>query len=471
MSATQQIILKSNREQPMLKRSAFLTFAATAAAAVTAGAQQRPPIRQLGPVVGKTAETFSSVAGIRPLPGGGVLVNDISGRKLVLYDANLGSPLVVADTTSATASAYAGQQGGLIAFRADSSIFVDPSSMSMLIVDGKGKIARVMSVPRTQDAAMLAGPLSTSVGFDPAGRLIYRGSPFGAIQRQFQRPGGAGGAGGFTPPDFPDSLPIIRVDLATRKVDTLAFGKIPKVKLDIQQSEGRFSVTTTINPLPTVDDFAVLPDGTLAMVRGSDFHVDYYAPDGTKTSAPKVGFDWQRLTDDDKVAFIDSVKAARARVDSAVAARTGGAAAGGATPGAVTPGGGGGANITIVGGPDGGPRRAQGGAARGGGAGPFGGGAGARVTFVSPSDLPDYKPAFFAGSTKADAEGNLWVRTIPTKKIEGGAVYDVIDRKGALVDRVQVPVNTTIAGFGADGSVYLSRQNGTTFTLEKAKLR
>ena len=442
-------------------KSIFSTLAVTAAASSLAGAQQRPAIRQLGPVVAKTTEAFPSIAGIRPLPNGGVLVNDIAGRKLLLYDAGLGTSVLVADTTSATASAYAGQSGGLIPFRADSSIFVDPSSMSMLIVDGSGKIARVMSVPRTQDAVMLAGPLSTSVGFDPSGKLIYRGSPFGAFRRQVRRVDGPE-AGGFTPPAFPDSLPIIRVDLATRKVDTLAYGRIPKVKLDIQQSEGRFSATTIVNPLPTVDDFAVLPDGTLAMVRGSDYHVDFYAPDGTKTSAPKVAFDWQRLTDDDKVAFIDSVKAARARVDSAAPTRAGGATAVGPTVG------GGGPNITIIGGPDGG---ARGGGGRGGAAGVLGGRGGPRVTFVSPSDLPDYKPAFFAGSTKVDAQGNLWVRTIPTKKVEGGAVYDVIDRKGALVDRVQVPVNTSIAGFGTDGSVYLTLQNNNAVYLEKAKLR
>jgi hypothetical protein len=447
----------------MQARSTFLTIAAVAAVSSTVAAQQRPAIRQLGPVVAKTTEAFPSIAGVRPLPSGGVLVNDMAGRKLVLYDAGLATSVLVADTTSATASAYAGQFGGLIPFRADSSIFVDPSSMSMLIVDGKGKIARVMSVPRTQDAGMLAGPLSTSVGFDPTGRLIYRGSPFGAFQRQVTRTDG-GGPGGFTPPTFPDSLPIIRVDLATRKVDTLAYGKIPKVKLDIQQSEGRFSATAIMNPLPIVDDFAVLPDGTLAMVRGSDYHVDFYAPDGTKTSSPKIVFDWQRLTDDDKVAFIDSVKAARARVDSATATR-----AGGTTTGAPAVGGGGGANIAIVGGPDGGPR--GGGGARGGAAGAFGARGGPRVTFVAPSELPDYKPAFFAGSTKADTQGNLWVRTIPTKKIDGGPVYDVIDRKGMLVDRVQVPVNTSIVGFGADGSVYLTLQTNNTVYLEKAKLR
>lgn len=432
-----------------------LVVCATAALPAIAGAQQRPPVRPLGPTVAKSSDSLASVSGVRPLSNGRVLVNDVAGRRLLLLDSSLVTAVVVADSTSATASAYAGRIGGLIPYRADSSIFVDPSSMSMLIIDGSGKIARVISVPRTQDVMMLAGGLSTGVGFDPRGRLVYRGSPFGNSGRGVRRDNGPEGPGGFTPPQFPDSLPIVRIDLATRQLDTVAFGRIPKVKVDVVQNEGRITITTQVNPLPTVDDFAVLPDGSVALVRGQDFHVDYYNADGTRFSAPKISFDWQRLTDEDKVAFIDSVKAARARQLSATAApATGTAVGGGAGRG------GGGAQVLIVGGP---------------GGGGIGGGPGDRgrpqLNFIAPSELPDYKPVFFAGSTKADAEGNLWIRTIPTKKIDGGPVYDVISRKGELVDRVQLPPNTTIVGFGADGFVYLSLQSNNIAYLEKAKVR
>src|SRR5438046_1517339 len=155
----------------MRMRSRLIAAAMIALPAIAA-AQQRPPIRQLGPIVAKSSDTFSSIAGLRSLGDGRVVVNEVRGRRLVLYDAGLVSPLIVADSTSATANACAGATAGLIHYRADSSIFVDPQSMSMLIIDGSGKIARVMSVPRTQDVAMLAGPLSTSVGFDSRGRLI-----------------------------------------------------------------------------------------------------------------------------------------------------------------------------------------------------------------------------------------------------------------------------------------------------------
>ena len=99
------------------------------------------------------------------------------------------------------------------------------------------------------------------------------------------------------------------------------------------------------------------------------------------------------------------------------------------------------------------------------------GGGQPNVNFIAPSELPDYKPPFFANSVRADAEGNLWVRTIPTKLIAGGPVYDVINREGKLVDRVQVPANRTIAGFGPDGSVYLVSRDGSTMTFERARVR
>jgi hypothetical protein len=213
------------------------------------------------------------------------------------------------------------------------------------------------------------------------------------------------------------------------------------------------------NPLPVVDDWAVLPDGTVAFVRGRDYHVDFRSPDGTLTSAAKIPFEWQRLTDDDKVAFIDSVKAARERLgaNAPLPALGGG---GGGAPGGGAP------QVMVF-------QSIQGGAQGGGGATRTtpNRNAGIQMQFVPPSELPDYKPAFFAGSTRVDPDGNLWIRTIPTSAVAGGPVYDVVNRKGELVDRVQVPEKTSILGFGAGGAVYLLRQDGDTTTLERASIR
>jgi hypothetical protein len=429
-----------------------LISTATLTLGSSAAAQSPPPIRPLGPVVARSSEAFTNVAGIRALPGGRVLVNDVMKRRVLLFDSTLTSFTVVADSTPATGNAYSGRFAGLIAYRGDSTLFVDPVSLSMLVIDPAGKVGRVMSVPRAEEVAALAGPISGGVGFDATGRLVYRSF---RPPRPVRSP-----EGHMMPPEIPDTVPIVRIDLATRQLDTVGFVKAPRPNMQVSRdAEGRVSVTSTINPLPVVDDWAVLSDGSIAFVRGRDYHVDWVNPDGTRSSSSKMPFEWQRLTDEDKVAFIDSVKAARERM----------AAAGGGPQQIVMSGGAPGAGeraaVTIV----------QGGGAPGGAAG----GAPARgnqamtprLNFVSPSELPDYKPPFFAGSARADADGNLWIRTIPTKVIPGGPVYDVVNRERGLVERVQVAAGRTIIGFGPGGVVYLAAREGTETYLERARVR
>ena len=450
-----------------------LRIAAPAAllAASAAGAQQGPAVRALGPVVATAGDTINTVAAVRALSDGRVIVNDPFGRRLLLLDQNLKLQSVIADSLNPAAT-YGPRPSGMIPFRGDSTLFVDAQSMSMLVIDPQGKVARVMAIPRSQDAGALTSSAFGSVGFDPTGggRFVYRAFPEMRIQRG---PGGPGGGGGgpmaFNFPTPPDTAAIVRVDLATRKVDTLTWIKVPQPKIDMQRdAEGRITgINVVNNPLPQVDDWALLPDGTVAAVRGRDYHVDFIAPDGAASSAPKVPFAWERLTDEQKVAFIDSVKAARARMANAPQTAAGAQAVDGmrmavregAARGAVE----GGVRMSIVmAGPggEGGPPRRE---------GPGGPTAVQSITssqtvFVQPSELPDYKPPFLANSTRADLDGNLWVR------IQGGYVYDVINKKGELVDRVRVPANRQIVGFGP-GTVYLTSREGTTTKLEVAKIR
>jgi hypothetical protein len=63
----------------------------------------------------------------------------------------------------------------LIAFRGDSTLFVDAQSLSMLVIDGNGEVGRVMSVPRAQDAMMLAAGGVGAGAFYSNGHLVYPG--------------------------------------------------------------------------------------------------------------------------------------------------------------------------------------------------------------------------------------------------------------------------------------------------------
>jgi hypothetical protein len=270
----------------------------------------------------------------------------------------------------------------------------------------------------------------------------------------------------------------------------VTFFKTPKINMTMARTpDGGMRVSSIMNPLPQGDDWALMSDGTIALVRTKDYHVDWLNPDGTVTASPKIPFQWERLTDEGKVAFLDSAKIA---IEKARAS------------GQFGPLGGGGPQLVMRGGPGGdgaaaGTRRDGAGAdaqrsatapapapnaqpgtmtvTAGGNTtvttvGPGGGGAGGPLpplVMVQPSELPDYKPAFVPGSTRADTDGNLWIRT--SQNVSARPVYDIINRKGELIDRVQLPANRVLVGFGSGGVVYLAVRDGATARLEKARVR
>jgi hypothetical protein len=409
------------------------------AAAMRAPAQQpqpAPPVRLIVAPEAKSPAVLAAPVAVRELPAGRLLVNDTQRRQLLLLDHDLATLTVVADSAGGGANSYGAGAGGIIPFMADSTLLVDPAGLSMFVIDPAGKIARVASVPRSQDAAALGTNTTTSPGLDAKGRLVYRG-----ISRVKQVTNG-----GLTIAEFPDSVDIDRVNLVTRRVDTAGFFKISKTNMIITQTEHGVSVGAEINPVQTIDDWAVLSDGSIAIVRGLDYHVDVVNPDGTLTSAPKMAFDWRPLTDDDKVAVIDSAKRA---VDRMIA--NGSAAA----------------MISMHGGGGAPPIGGHGGGAT---SGPASGGksAGPTIKMVSPSALPDYWPPFGQGAAKADVDGNLWVRTTARRADAiGGPIYDVIDRTGKLIDRIQVPPGRQIIGFGKGGTVYMAARDGGNAWLER----
>ena len=248
------------------------------------------------------------------------------------------------------------------------------------------------------------------------------------------------------------------------------------------------AVTVTLNGLPWIEQCLESlagtstvvvdngsTDGTVAFVRGADYHIDWVGADGTKSSSGKVPYEWQRLDDEGKAALLDSTRkemeAARERVQAQLAAggpmtmnpAGGAAAAAGFEVGvrmAVTAGAAGGAPP-----------------ARGGGDG-RGGAAGANqrielppINLVNADELPDYRPAFTAGASRGDFDGNLWVRT--TSPVgNAGPIYYIINAKSEVIDRVQLPESRQLVGFGKNGDVFLAvRDAEGNVRLERAKIR
>jgi len=418
--------------------SKIVCFALITAAASVARAQQLPPIRPIGPIERVSTAPLGTATTAVALSDGRVYVNDVLNRRVVLFDSTLSHAQAVADSTSVTAKAYGTRPGTLFAFRGDSALFVDPASQSMLVLGPDGKIDRVIAMPQTGTGAMFQINVLEGVpGFDTRGRLVSVMSA--AVPRA---PSTDPGKSLFQPPD---SAFLVSFDIASRAIDTIgsvrvAFGRFAMVR---DANGDMTSITLTPDILPVIDSWAIEHDGTVAAVRGRDFHVDRLGADRQWHSGPKLPFAWEHLSDDVKTAFIDSAVAAmKVRRDSMTAAR----GQRGPTPNTSGGGAGGG---------------------RGSGGGPPTAMIDGRPALT---DLPDYRPAFLpGGAARGDADGNLWIKT--TALDHGQPVYDIVSGTGALIDRVQLPPFRTIAGFGP-GVVYLAVVDpGGGVHLERAAIK
>jgi hypothetical protein len=286
-----------------------------------------------------------------------------------------------------------------------------------------------MAPPKPQDFPIMRA----GVGSDPRGGLIYRG-----VLRTPLPPPSADGTRVTLTPVQPDSQPIVRADFDTRQVDTLAWFRVPTTigaRVDRNPTTGQFTAFMRINPVPQAgDEWAVLPNGTLAILRAHDYHLDWIEPGGARRSSPKMPYDWVRLTDEEKQAKVDS---ARRVIDSVSAA--GGSALG----------------TFMMPTPDGAQQRIV----------PV-------VEYAPISEIPDYIPPFRSGALKADEEGNLWILPTMSANARGGLLYDVVNATGELIERVQVPFGRVLVGFGRGGTLYLARNEPARrgWVIEKVRV-
>src|SRR5476649_2618620 len=112
---------------------------------ISVRAQSSPPIHALGPILATSTEPLAAVSQVRAISGGRVIVNDNTGRRVLMFDSTLKRVTVIADTTSATGNSYSSRAGGLISYRGDSTLFVDPKTVSMLVIDPAGRIAKTLA--------------------------------------------------------------------------------------------------------------------------------------------------------------------------------------------------------------------------------------------------------------------------------------------------------------------------------------
>ena len=77
----------------------------------------------------------------------------------------------------------------------------------------------------------------------------------------------------------------------------------------------------------------------------------------------------------------------------------------------------------------------------------------------------------------ADADNRLWIRqgraapvVMPGAPPAPPPIYDIVNRQGVVVDRVQIPPTLTLLGFGP-GVVYFSSREGSGRVVAKYRYR
>ena len=382
------------------------------------GAQEKPiPIRQV--VIEATSpDTFP-----RPQllvwqwPDGGVVVADRSRGRLLLLDRNMKFVRIIADSTllggvrvpfgSFIAMPYAG----------DTSVIVDAGNSALIFIDRNGKQVRLVALPRGQDARNI-GTGYYGQFIDPQGRIVYRGN--------YPRPREVSPG---EPPRTQDSTAVVRADYDRRALDTLIAVRMLVGQIDITPPGSARQTLKMISNTGN-DDWAMLADGSIAVVRHQDYHIDWVYADGTRASTPKMPFDWRRLSDEEKQARIDTARILNERMD-----RLRDSMARSRLP----------VREELLS-----PNR----------------------VYATPAEIPDYfAPLRGANTLNPDADNRLWITPSTSLQARGGLLMDVVNKKGVIEERVQLPPNAAIAGFGPNGTVFLRVvQAGSANVLARARI-
>lgn len=445
----------------MMMNPRFGRIASTMFVLMTTRAATQPtvPVREVK-VTARAGSTFSSILQAREIADNALLVNDPLSRQLVKLDKSLGVMDVVLDSLAGQKGSYGSVPTSIISYPGDSTIVVDRAAKALVMLDPQGHVARSLAAPSssTDFRALFSGPAYAT----PDGDLVYR------VLTDPVRLSPKTGADGQVTSGWQrlDSAVLVRFRFTTRAVDTLArVRQSGAASITMRQSATSASIEAVVPLLEEVDDWTVLPDGTLALVRGHDYSIEFRDPEGRRDPRVKLPYVQKAVTDAGKTRMVDSTTAAWKALQAEAVAKGGNeyalavvfnawSAASQSTGGVPTA-----VEAPPAPAPPGSAARA---AARQ---------VSMNVVPPRPNDIPDYFPSVRPGTARSDREGNVWLApNTSTSSRQGELIYDVVSRAGKLVERVRVPVGRSIIGFGNSGAIYLiSREQDGRWHLERAE--
>lgn len=365
---------------------------------------QSVPTKQIGKADADFADPFTQIGGVRELKDGRVLVVDPRDKVVQLLDLKSGSALKVGRE---------GQGPGeyslpmnVVALPGDTSAIYDPLNQRYLLVGPDGKPAGFLTTRAESDDRPEgqrgggAGPMfrmgmNPPRGTDRSGNIYSAGAPFRM------------GADGPAPLD---SAALQRFDRAKKSYETIAYLKVPKP----QVSGGANRMEVRIggaNPFAPRDDWAVAPDGRVAIVYASDYRVEWIQPNGQRLKGPATPYNKTKLTEAHKKWWQETQR--RRATGIMVTNNNGRMSATTAPAGNLTP--------------------------------------------EQRNDWPEYLPPFLANAVHVAPNGQLWVLQAAASD-DVAPIYDIFDAAGKLSARVQLAKRSRVVGFG-NGTLYVVRSD------------
>lgn len=354
---------------------------------LAASAQSTVSTRTLSAPDAVSAVSFGGIESVRALRAGALLVNDPEMRQLVVLDNALRLQRVSLDSASDNGKPYySSRQNVLLPYLADSTLYFDARRETLLVMDPNGVLVHPFDKTMPGPSLLTMFPPR---GFDAAGNAFTTTVPkvnFPALNMS------GGGV----------DRQIVRANFSTQQYEELArlHASFTQTSRGGAVSKGAANTMRIVNPMAPVDEWTVLSDGTLVVLRAKDYSVEMIIGANKQRVSRKIQYEKRRVSDTEKRSMIDSVRAS--------------------TEGAVST-----SNTSAD-------------------------------TFASLKDMEDFYPPFRKGQPIADLDGNAWIAThevSATDSIE--IVYHVVNNKAQLIQRVRVPAGRTIVGFARGGIVYL----------------
>ena len=350
-------------------------------AAVAVMAQAPQPVRDvsLGAPDKTLSIDFTQIRGVRELRDGRVLLTDRLDKGLVVADFTNNSSRVIGRTGQGPAEYRL--PTWLTALPGDSTLLSDEGNSRMLVIGPDLTIRRTFMV----QLPGLGTPLGARI-IDDRGRY-YLTIPYWIAAR---------GPNG-------DSVSVVRFDPRTQRVDTIALIR------GMTRRKNTMKPGMPMVPFTPQDVWTVNTAGRVAIVRSSNYHIEWHEPDGRVTRTPPVPFTPLPVSLEDKMAYTRDFMQ-----NSSISGKGPGGSLGAMPPEMLTD-----AAIREV---------------------------------VDDGEFALTKGPFRDSPVYLTPEGTLWVE----RSVKPGdpSTWDVLDAAGKVIARVKLPKDRRIVAAGT-GTIYL----------------